>query len=359
MADTVKKEEGKKEEGKQEQGIGVDVGTSTIVVARRDAGGGFSIKYHRNMLFEVEASGDAESFLKNSSFLYIKEGDRYYIVGDDALKIVNIMGTGEIVRPMQNGLLNPDLKKARQLLFYILKACVGKPIAENEALRFSAPANPIDEPNINNEFHCGVLKGFFDSLGFLSEPINEALSNLYAAKPVMKVEGEADKQLTGYSLSLGGGMANSCIAMGGYSLEQFSVTKCGDHIDRQVARATGVPAGKVMRIKETQVDLSKINQSDDVQVAISIYYDEMITRVVRNIGKRLSAKDRDFPGAMEVVVCGGTSMIPGFIPRLERILEKTELPFKVAGVRMSKQPFFSVSQGACMVAASDMEKRRG
>ena len=198
MSDSETKEEAPKEAKVENtpSGVGIDVGTANIVVARRQADGGFSVRYHRNMLYEMEVSDEARDLLERSKFLYLKVDNKYYIVGEDALTVANAIGKGDVVRPMQDGLLNPNLKKAQDLLFFILKTVLGKPQSETETLRFSIPANPVDS-DMDNEFHQMVLQEFFDSLGYSSKPINEALANLYNEAPIMKVEGEEDRPLTG------------------------------------------------------------------------------------------------------------------------------------------------------------------
>jgi hypothetical protein len=346
----------KAEEKKLLPGVGVDVGTANIVVARRYEDGSFAIRHHRNMLYEMDVSEEAQDLLERSKFLYLKTENKYYIVGEDALTVANAIGKGEIVRPMQNGLLNPSLKKAQDLLFFILKTVLGKPISDKEPLRFSVPANPVDAP-IDNEFHKMVLQDFFDSLGFASKPINEALANLYSERPVMKVEGEEDRQLTGFSCSYGAGMVNCCFAMNGMSLVEFSNTKCGDHIDWKISTISGMPVTRIIKIKERDLDLSKPDQGDKVLMGLYVYYSEMIKRVLKNIGTELAKTDKSFDGPVEIVVCGGTAMAKGFIDRLKKVVDETELPFKVADVRMSQNPFFSVSRGACLAARADFEKR--
>jgi hypothetical protein len=348
----------KPKESKVMPAVGVDVGTANIVVARRAEDGSFVVKHHRNMLFEMDVSDEATDLLEKGHFLYLKSGTKYYIVGEDALRLVNAIGRGDIIRPMRNGLLNPELKKAQDLLFYILKAVVGAPLAEKETLRFTVPADPVDKPNVNNKFHQMVLQNFFDSLGFSSKPINEALANLYNEAPVMKVEGEEDSPLTGYSVSFGAGMVNSCFALRGMSLVEFSNTQCGDHIDEQVSTVTGEPVGRVIRAKEKRLDLDHVDPSDRVLMALSIYYDEMIGRVVKGMARKLAEQSREFEGSVEVVVCGGSAMAPGFLGRMQKIVSQADLPFKVREVRMSSIPFFSVSHGCCLAAQSDWKKRK-
>jgi len=159
-------------------GCGVDIGTSNIVVARRTKDGTFVNRFHRNMLYPLDISEEAMDLLEKSSYLYVKVGEKYFVVGEDALTLVNAIGKGEVVRPMQDGILNPSLEESTELLFYIIKAVVGDPIVEGETLRFSVPADPVDA-NINNKFHEMILKSFFDRMGYNAKPVNEAMCIAY------------------------------------------------------------------------------------------------------------------------------------------------------------------------------------
>lgn len=213
-------------------GVGVDVGTSNIVVCRQAADGSFVSKTHRDMLYPLTASDESADLLKRSDYQYVESDGIFYIIGEDALKLVNAIGKGEVVRPMKDGILNPALKASSELLFHIIKACVGSPIIENEPLRFSIPANPVDQ-DLDNLFHEKVLSTFFKRLGYNAKPVNEAMAICYDCAPVMKPADakEKDAPLSGICCSCGGGMWNLALAYKGLSLVEFSCTKSGDYLD--------------------------------------------------------------------------------------------------------------------------------
>jgi len=356
-----KEEKDKQKETKTEKkyipGIGIDVGTANVCSCRRKEDGTFDVKSHRNMLFEMELNEFSDDLLERGDYVYIKSGKKCYIVGADALSLVNAIGKGTIIRPMANGLLNVELKTSQELLNKILEAVVGKPICENEPLRFSVPAsNVVNKPGVNNLFHQMVLKEFFNSLGFISQPINEALANLYNESPSMKLDNGEEYPLTGYSISFGGGMVNSAIVLKGMSLIEFCSTSAGDQIDQNVSLATGEPTSKIIVVKEKKLNLDKIDQNDRIQVGLGIYYSEMISRIFKQISKEFSKDSREFEGAVDVVICGGTAMAPGFINRVKEVVKNIELPFRVGEIRLSSNPFFSVSQGCCLRGLSDYSK---
>lgn len=334
-------------------GIGVDVGTANIVVCRQKEDGTFVNQFHRNMLYPLDVSDESRDLLDRSKYLYVEVNNKFYVVGEDALRLVNAIGKGDVVRPMQDGLLNPSLKESADLLFFIIKAITGKPTTPNEPLRFSCPGNPVDVTK-DNLFHQMVLSQFFGSLGFSAKPVNEGMCIAYDCNPIMKSD-EGEISLTGITCSCGAGMWNIALCYKGLSLVEFSCTKSGDYLDEQVAKVTGISKNKVIKIKEKALDLSKVDLSDRVQVALSIYYNEMINRMLFHINNEFKTKSSEIDGEIELVLAGGSAMAPGFIERFKEVLKKSDINFKFHNVRLSKTPFYSVAQGACIRAQADLK----
>ena len=203
----------KKSKDRFRPGCGVDVGTSNIVVARQKEDGTFVNRFHRDMLYPLEISDESTDLLDRGDYLYVKVNNKYYIVGEDALKLVNAIGKGEVVRPMKDGILNPSLKESSELLFYIIKAVVGDPIVEGETLRFSLPANPVDR-DLDNVFHKMILNGFFNKMGYDAKPVNEAMCIGYDCNPIMQGD-DGNVNLSGIPISFGGGMVNVALMFKG------------------------------------------------------------------------------------------------------------------------------------------------
>lgn len=335
-------------------GVGVDIGTSNIVVSRQTKDGTFVNRYHRNMLYQLDISDEANDLLNKSSYLYVKVNNKYFVIGEDALTLVNAIGKGDIIRPMKDGILNPSLKEASELLFYIIKAVVGDPIIPNEPLRYTLPANPIDK-DMDNVFHKMILMGFFKKMGFDPKSVNEAMCVAYDCNPIMKSD-EGEVPLSGIVVSTGAGMWNIAMSFKGLSVAEFSCTKSGDHLDEEVSKMTGVDKAKVIKAKEKKLNLDNVDMNDRVMAALSIYYDEMIDRMIQMISKHFANQKSEMDGEIEIVIAGGTSMVPGFCKRVELALSNSDFPMKVYNVRHSKTPFYSVVQGACVRAQADYNK---
>jgi len=352
----VEEPKSKSKESKFKPGVGVDVGTSNIVVSRQKEDGTFVNRFHRNMLYPLIVSDESSDLLERSDYLYVKVDNKYYVVGDDALRLVNAIGQGEVIRPMKDGILNPSLKESSELLFYIIKAVVGEPIIENEPLRYSIPANPVDA-DLDNLFHKMVLEDFFRRIGYDPKSVNEAMCICYDCNPVMTDDEGNKLPLTGIACSAGGGMWNIALSFKGLPLVEFSCTKSGDNLDEQVAKVTGISKNKVIKIKEKKLDLENHDSTDRVQSALVIYYDEMMNRMIHHISEKFKDKKSEMDGEVEIVIAGGTSMAPGFCKKFAMVAKKSELPFNITSVRHSKTPFYSVSQGACIRAQADYSKK--
>jgi len=350
--------EKKEVESELKPGVSVDVGTSFLVTSRQKKDGTFVNKFYRNCLLPMDINDESTDLLERSNYFHIKTKDQYFVVGEDAISLVSAIGKGEVVRCMRDGFLNPDLSSSSDLLFDILSSLVGKPIIEGENLRFSIPASPIDR-DVDNVFHKMVLQGFFTKLGYDAKPINEAMAVGFNDNPIMKGSDGQEVPLTGIAISFGAGMQNLVLLFRGMSLMEFSCTKSGDHIDEMVSKVTGVSKDKVIRIKERSLNLDKIDDSDRVSVALGIYYDELISRVIHNISNKFKEKKGEVDGMIEIVVAGGTSLPLGFCKRFEDKVMKSDIPFKIYRVRHSQAPFFAVSQGACLRAQSDYKKALG
>jgi actin-like ATPase involved in cell morphogenesis len=342
------------EKVKFKPGVGVDVGTSNIVVVRQTEDGTFVNKFHRNMLYPLDITDESADLLERSNYFFVKVSDKYYVIGEDALNLVNAIGKGNIIRPMKDGILNPSLKESSDLLFFIIKAIVGDPIVPNETLRFTIPANPVDR-DIDNLFHQMVLNSFFTKLGFNPKPVNEAMCIVYDSNPTMKTD-EGEVPLSGISTSWGAGMANIALSFKGMNLVEFSCTKSGDNIDEQTEKVTGLSRSKIIKIKEKKMDLANVDMSDRVQTALSIFYDETINRIIQHISNKFKDKGSEMDGEVEWVMAGGTSMVKGFDHRVEEAIKRANLPFKIYRVRKATEPFYSVGQGACIRAQADYAK---
>jgi actin-related protein len=93
------------------------------------------------------------------------------------------------------------------------------------------------------------------------------------------------------------------------------------------------------------------------QVSLDIFYQNMIEYTLNALSEKFNKLDNRIETPLEIVVAGGTSMVPGFMAKFEAVLNSLKLPFNVKGVRHAANPFYAVSNG-CLAKAIASEKRK-
>lgn len=151
-------------------------------------------------------------------------------------------------------------------------------------------------------------------------------------------------------------MVNVCFAYRSIPLLRFSVARGGDWVDEKSALAIGEQASYVCSVKEAGIDLSVQEHSSKIANALAIAYDELIGYVARaltkQIGGMISVPHLAEP--LPMIVSGGTATPRGFTERFTRALRAEHFPLEIARVKLAKDPFGSVAQGA-MIAAQVQE----
>lgn len=351
----------------------IDIGTMFLVKGEIDElvkAPTFTIE--RNAFLKVASSDDTEETLKENNWSYVKHGDDFYILGEDAIKLKNLLTikskptdsnivvtqVGELRRPMKDGILNTSEEKLSvAIIQQLIKNLLGPPSRPNEPLCFCSPGDPVDT-NLSVVFHRTMLSSFLKSLGYEVECIPEALAIIFSERPVAEDPNEPDSvaPFSGLAISFGAGMMNVCFAWKKMPLINFSVARSGDWIDQEAAKVAGIDVAAMTRFKESKFDLRSVDYSDMRQAALDIFYQNMIEHALKNFCDKFSKLDNQIDAPLEIVVAGGTSMIPGFIEKFQTVLSGMEVPFKVKNVRSAEHPLYAVSNG-CLVKALSTEKK--
>lgn len=329
--------------------IGCDVGTSNLVVARKDSKDQLEIKRLRNAF--VGINDEQRQRLAAGALNAVQIKDKAYIVGDDAIAIARILNT-EVRRPMASGILNPAEKEGRDVIGALIKALVGEPTHDGERCCFSVPAVPVDNPRANTVWHTGFFSQLLEGLGYNPEPVNEALAIIYAEC--------ADDDHSGIAISHGGGQLNICASYKLVGTLEFSISRGGDWIDSMTSAAIGASIAQVLKVKEDpNFDLRKASEIDDeIGQALFYHYKALIRYELQTLIKEwMKMKSQlDFPAPIPIVLSGGTASIKGFKElweeELKRFEAKSPLPFKIKCVKLAKDPLGSVAKGLLTYALS-------
>lgn len=347
----------------------IDIGTMFLVSARDDGHGKVVYNTIRDCYRELPYDSEFEDTLKAQGAHYVRDHDRLYVLGNDAYLQAGMAEFGadqrrdvdaEILkRPMKDGILNPDAPKmSMTILRELMKACLEKdvgPAREEEVLYFSVPANPLDS-SINSTFHAKMAEQYLRSLGYDARPLGEGLAVIFAANPKMKISDEEIIPFTGVGISLGAGQSNFALAERGLPLDEFSVARSGDWIDSNVARMTGQPRTKVLRVKEKKLDFNAIDKEDEIILALECYYEELVNYVFGIFRDRFKKNRGSIDHPIEIILSGGTASPPGFDAKVKEIIDKMDLPFEVSQVRLADDMFRTVAKG-CFVRARQTARK--
>jgi hypothetical protein len=320
--------------------VGIDVGTSKIVSARRRAKG-VGTDWQLNAFLPVPYSKFTENTLSQNETTYYRDGDELVIFGTAAERFANVFNA-ECRRPMSDGLLNPKERAAMPVLEAILQLVIPKARTQGDLLAFSVPA-ALDGREAALTYHEATLRNYFESLGYKAMAINEGLAVIFA-----ELE---DNNFTGIGVSCGGGMCNATLAYLSIPSLMFSVAKGGDYIDQSVGSAINEHATRVKVLKEEGLDLTR-PPKDKLEKALHIYYEDLVETLVDTLRRHISRAEK-LPRAdrpLPIVLSGGTARPRGFKELFERTLRARPLPVEIAGVRLASDPLTATARGALIAA---------
>ena len=329
-------------------GRGLDVGTAFIYCAQKESSQ-IAFRTQRNAFFDIDYSEFTRGILEKGDIKYVLSKDKIYVVGDDAIKFANVFGRNTR-RPLRDGVISPEEKEALPIVELIIKSVLGSPSEKNELCYYSIPGTPTDA-EFDTIYHQNIIKGFLEKWGYRPKSINEGLAVIFSEL--------AEEDFTGMGISLGGGMANVCLAIMAVPIFSFSVAKAGDWIDEQVARVANEPVSKITTFKETSLDLKKPeDKMTKIEQALSIYYNHLIEYILAEIKKEVARSNRipEFEKPIPIVIAGGTASPPGFLERFKEILRKTTFPFGIREVRLAPHPLYTVAKGTLIAAIADKRK---
>jgi len=321
--------------------VGIDVGTSKVVVSRR-GGKDVACQSQLNAFLPVPYSPVTERTIQQQSDIhYYRDGDELVIFGSATERFAN-MFNADALRPMADGLLNPKEKQAWPVLEAILQSLVPKPRSSNEVLAFSVPAAGVGREAALT-YHEASLRQHFTSLGYKAMAINEGLAVIFS-----ELE---QNNFTGIGISCGGGMCNATLAFLSIPSIMLSMTKAGDFIDRSVGEAVAEQPTRVKAIKEEGLDLSK-PPKDKLEKALHIYYEDMVETLVDALRRAISRAEKlpKTDRALPIVLAGGSARPRGFRELFERSLRARSFPIEVAEVRVASDPFTATARGAHIAA---------
>jgi hypothetical protein len=323
---------------------GLDIGTMNIICAEKDRED-IVFTQQRNAFMELDSSDLTKTMLDISKVLYIERKDGISLLGEDAFKFATIFEK-EARRPMTHGIISPKEKEAIPIMKLIVGEVLGQPKKQNEVLYISTPANPIDN-DLNVLYHKKTMEMLTKGMRYDTHVIDEGLAVIYSEL--------AENNFTGIGISVGAGMTNVTLAYLATPLMSFSIARGGDWIDEQAARSTGMPKEHVTATKEKISKLGKDVKMGSVEGALTVYYDALMTYVIKNLNRKL-AEITPPNVAFPVAIAGGSATPAGFFELFEKRLKEANLRVDLAKIKHVKDPILSVARG-CLIAARTQEEK--
>ncbi len=320
--------------------IGLDIGTSRIVVARkRDEDIQFQAQL--NAFVNVPYSKLTEGVLKKEHIPYTVQDSQIVVHGDESEKFADMLKV-DLRRPMTRGVLNPHETDSLDRIGQIVRLLVGEANTEASRVCFSTPAAPLGEEE-NLTYHETSLRQILEGLGFKVTSINEGLAVVYS-----ELE---SSNYTGIGISCGGGLCNVCLAYLSVPILSFSLPKAGDFIDNSAAAVTGELATTVRMTKEGSFQFNG-HFSDKMHQVLGVYYDDMIQTLVGGLKEALSTC-RTLPKAgrpIPLVLSGGSALPGGFRDRFEKTIRESNFPIELSSIRLAKSPLHTTAHGTLIAA---------
>jgi hypothetical protein len=322
------------------QSVGLDVGTSRIVVARNTEGS-YQYESQLNAFLTLPYSRLTASLLQRENVFHEVKGNEILVTGNDAQRFAEVFHA-ETRRPMLGGVVNPQEPHSLAVIRAIIGKLLGKAAAEGQKVYFSVPAPAADDKG-NNPYHQASIRQILKDLGYEPTAIEEGLAVVFGEL--------GDVNYTGIGVSCGSGLCNICLAVLSVPVISFSIPKAGDFIDTQTASVTAELATRIRVQKEQSFCLNGMT-GDRVQNALTVYYQEVIRNLVEALRSQIASTQRmpRLDQSIPLVLSGGTAMPRGFVEQFRAALRESEFPVRLSEVRLAPDALNSTARGALMAA---------
>jgi hypothetical protein len=324
--------------------IGLDVGTSRIVLAQRN-GDEYTYASELNAFVSIPFSRMTVAALEKEGIPHSVENGEIVVHGNESAKFAELMNV-DVRRPMTKGTLDPKEPESLKLVRKVIASMAGAGGKEGQKICFTTPAPPIGAQE-SVTYHESTLRSMLGDMGYITKSINEGLAVIYG-------ELEASNY-TGIGISMGGGLCNVALSYLSVPVFSFSIPKAGDYIDSSAAAVLGERANTVRIAKEESFHFNGF-VAEKLHQVIGVYYDEMIQAVIAGL-KEAFASTRALPKIgrpVPLVLSGGSAMPSGFRDRFEKTLLSEDLPVGVSEVKLAENPLATAAKGALIAALVEM-----
>ncbi len=324
--------------------VGLDVGTSRIVAAWREADH-YKYESQLNAFVSVPYAKMTEAAFRREGVPYLFQNQQLMVHGNEAPRFADLLNV-ETRRPMTQGVLNPSEAEGACVVRRIVQDLTKCTKGAKSKVCFSIPAAPLNGDE-GLTYHEATLRQLFSELGCEVQSINEGLAVVYS-----ELE---DTNYTGIGVSLGGGLCNVALAYLSMPAMSFSIAKAGDFIDQSAASVTDDLANRIRIEKEARFHFNG-QFVDQLHQVLSVYYEDMVTSLLAAMKEAFSNTKRmpKLSKPIPIVLSGGTASPKGFRDRFDQMLRASEFPVAVSEIRLAKDPMTATARGALVAALAEM-----
>jgi hypothetical protein len=329
--------------------IGLDVGTSRIVVAR-SAPEEIHYNSQLNAFVAIPYSKITEGVLDRERIPHTALADELIVHGNESEKFAGLLNA-EIRRPMSQGVLDPKEPEGLRMMREILMSMLQQDGSSGNAtqrprLCFTVPAAPLGAEG-SLTYHEATVRQILTEIGYQPVAINEGLAVIYS-----ELE---SSNYTGIGISCGGGLCNVCLTYLSVPVLSFSIPKAGDFIDSNAAKVTGERINHIRLAKEDSFHFNGFC-ADKIQQVLGVYYDDMVRSLVSALREAFERTKSvpQFQKPIPMVLSGGTALPPGFRDRFKKLLGEQDFPIAISEIRMAENPLLATAKGAMVYALSEL-----
>ena len=342
--------------------VGTDVGTMFFQVAELEQDGKVRHQVVRNAFVEIDASDDTEAILKQNKWDFIKDGDKFYIPGEDALRVAKMFPNKvELRRPLAGGVLNKGEDKKLLVLDQIVAKTIGA-APDNKSVVCTCISSPPVDGSSDSEFHKRRLEALFKSKGWNVKIIEEGHAVILSSNPTITEKDGSISPYSGIGISFGAGRVNCVLTYKGIQVIGMSAARSGDWIDKKVAEETGVAEAQITTLKETVLDFDNIDalsshpKYGEQIFGLDCYHRAMIEYVFSMFAQKFQSVKSQFDVPLDIVIAGGTSKPKGFLGIVEQVVRGMEVPFEIKTIMLAKDPRNAVVEGCLAYAVAAQKK---
>ncbi|MHC5080693.1 MAG: disk-shape morphogenesis protein volactin, partial [Planctomycetota bacterium] len=275
---------------------GVDTGEGFIIGADRRSGE-LVFTPERTTFLRIPAGDAAEKKIQSLGIYTLKLGNFRYILGEDALRISRALKRPQsLVFPFRAGV--PD-EEGRKVLATMISAVLGTPSEAGEPVVYTVHGTPVD-----GQVDFAGIGGFWGAqlanLGYQPQVISRSEAALLGAVPKGPAGGAVP---FGVGIVFGEMAVDVCVRFRGGSTH-FSLMRGSDWIDAAVARMKKVSFTEVRHVRESVLDLTKIDLSDPLQSPLEIYVEHQIHYTLQQLAAQMMKARLAPKSPLEIVAAG-------------------------------------------------------